>query len=267
MTRLDRFPKNQQGFTLPELITVMVITIIFTSMIMVFTFDYWRGSASLQNDLETYVGRLNAGDRLRNYLNSASGLMSQNSLPDAHPNNPDTSTGSNTYWIPIHAVPGSIPVGAAGTTTPVIYFRQPALDTSKNIIMNGSTPYENEYVLYLDGTKHAMLLRTIANSAAPGDAAVSSCPLSLATASCPADKTIAENLSSVDMRYFSRTGNLIDYTSITDPNSDPAGAYIGPDFTAVEVVEFNLHTFKKSTLHGGQDTSSQTIIRIALRNG
>ncbi len=255
---------GQKGFTLPELITVMVISTMFSALIMVFMFQYWSSSATLQNDLDTYVGRLTAGDRLRDNLNNASGLIMQNSLPDLHPNNPDTTNGTGNYWVPIHAIPQNIPVGASGTTTPVIYFRQPAVDSNKNFIMNGTTPYDNEYVLYLDGSLGELLLRTIANSAAAGNTATSSCPPSLASSSCPADKLIAQNINSIDTRYFSRTGNTIDYSSITDPLT---GAYIGPDFTAVEVVELNMHVFKKSTLHGGQDTSSQTIVRVALRNG
>jgi hypothetical protein len=258
---------DQRGFTLPELISVMVVTMIFTGLIMFFMFEYWRGSATLQNDLQSYVGRLNAGDKLRDYLNATSGLITQNSIPDSHTNNPDPSISGNSYWVPLHAVPGNFPVGTTGTTTPLIYFRQPVLDSSKNFIMNGTLPYENEYVLYLDGTRQQLLIRTLANGAASGNAAKTSCPPAAASATCPADKIIGENISSVDTRYFSRAGNTINYQSITDPNSSPPGAFIGPDFTAVEVVELNLHTFIKSTLHGGQDTSSQTIIRVALRNG
>lgn len=255
---------DSRGFTLPELISVMVVTLIFSGLIMFFLFQSWSGTASLQNNLTTFTGRLNASDRIREYLNETTGLITQNSLPDNNTNAADPSNSSGNFWLPIHAVPGSIPVGSNGTYTPVIYFTQPALNASKDYIMNGEEPYENEYILYLDGTNKTLMLRTIANSLAPDNARRTSCPPNIASISCPADRTIAENISSVDTRYFSRSGNLIDYQSIVDPLT---GEYIGPDFPAVEVVELTLHVFKKSTVHGGKDTINQTVIRVALRNG
>lgn len=257
---------NSDGFTIAELLSVMIVTLIFTGLITFFLFQSWRGTATLQNNLTTFAGRLNASDRLRDYLNETSGLINQNSIADPNPNNPDPAYAGG-YWIPIHAIPRTIPVGSNGTTTPVIYFEQPAVDEGKNYIMNDKQPYQNEFVLYLNGSTKKLMLRTLANTNAPNNAAVTSCPPAAVSASCPADKTIAENISAVDTLYFSKTGNTIDYTSITDPNSLPPGAFIGPDFTSVEVVELNLHVFKKSTIHGGADTSSQTVIRVALRNG
>ncbi len=253
---------RQRGFTIPELLSVMIITIIFSGLIMQFTFTYWRLSATLSNDLETFVGRLNAGDRLRDTMNETSGLIIQNSIADSNANNPDPTISSGEYWIPLHAVPQNVPVGSS-STTPLLYFRRPSIDTSKAIIMNGTQPYEDEFVFYLDGATKKLFVRTLANASATGNSRTTSCPPADATTSCPADKVIATNIESVDMQYFSRTGNLINYTSIVDPDT---GAYIGPDFPSVEVIEFNLHVFKKSTLHGGVDTKSQTVIRVALRN-
>jgi hypothetical protein len=65
------------------------------------------------------------------------------------------------------------------------------------------------------------------------------------------------------MRYFSRTGNTIDYTSIWDGTIN---SYIGPDFTAVEVVEFTLNLSKKPLFQTTSTTVNNTIVRIALRN-
>ena len=57
---------------------------------------------------------------------------------------------------------------------------------------------------------------------------------------------------------------MIDWTSITDPLT---GAYIGPDFPSVEVVELTINLGRKAVIKGAQDTSNQTIVRVALRNG
>lgn len=258
-----RTVRNEKGFTLLELSTVMVVSLLFSGLVMYFTFAYWRLGATLSANLETYVGRLTAGDRLRDAINASSGLIIQNSLADSHVGDPDPAYPGGNYWKPIHAIPGTINMGAAGTKTAVLYFKAPSIDTAKNMVMNGSQPYEDEFVLYMDGDSKQLRMRVLANSSAASNRNVTTCPSGSVTASCPIDKLIADNISSVALRYFSRSGNLMDYTSIVDPLT---GDYIGPDMPAVEVVELVLSTFKKATVNGGADTSSQTIIRIALRN-
>ena len=255
--------QRQAGFTLPELISVMAVSLLFSGLIMYFAFEYWRSSATINNNLETFVGRLNAGDRLREALNASSGLIIQNSIEDEHTGQADPNIPSGLYWTPLHAVPGNTPAGASGSITPLLYFKSPSRGASKTIILNGAQPYEDQYILYLDGTSKELRMRVLANENAPGNAARTTCPAGQVTATCPIDRLMAGNIASVDVRYFSRSGNLINYASITDPNT---GEYIGPDFPSVEVVEFGLNVYKKSTLHGGEDTTSRTIIRIALRN-
>lgn len=264
MSQLKAHQANRQrGFTLLELVSVMAVSALFSSLVIYFTFQYWRSTATLNNDLETFTGRLNAGDRLREALNASSGLINQNSLADSHTGDPDPAQSSGLYWSPIHAVPGNITVGVAGTIKPVLYFRSPSVNTSKDFVMNGTQPYEDEFVLYLDGDSQRLLMRVLANGNAANNRLKTTCPPSLATSTCPTDRVIGENLSSVDLRYFSKSGNLIDHTSIVDPGT---GEYIGPDYPAVEVLEMTLNVFKKSTLQGGADSTSQTIIRVALRN-
>lgn len=254
---------DQRGITLVELIVVMVMTLLFTGIITTFTIGYWRYGYLLEADLGTLTTRLNAGDVLREGIGMSTGLVTQNSITDPYTNNPDAAISSGLFWTPIHAVPGNKSVGTNGTTTPLVYYRRPSLDGSRAFIMNGTQPYEDEYILYLDGTTKSLMQRALANPSATGNRLVSSCPPAAATPSCPADKTIATDISSIDMRYFSRAGNLIDYTSIVDSTT---GEYIGPDFTAVEVVEFNLNLSKKPLLQTTKATQNSTIIRVALRN-
>jgi hypothetical protein len=247
---------RQAGFTLVELLSVLAATVMFSGLILYFAFNYWSSMATLESDMETYVSRLDAGDILRDAINSSSGLVVQNT------HRPDPTIMSGDFWEPIHAVPGVI-ANTAGTHTPVTYFRAPSIDTSKNIIMNGTQPYEDEFVLYMDGTTREMRLRTLANGSAPGNVKLTSCPDSVKSASCPGDKRVAANVESVEMRYFSRSGNPINYQSITDPVT---GEFIGPDFQVVEVIEYKLKLSKKSRLKGGTDTVNETVIRVALRS-
>ncbi len=255
--------RTDQGFTIAELIIAITVTMLFSGLIMGFVFNYWRGTASLQTSLNTYSERLNADDNLRTRLGTSSGLIIQNSLSDTHTLNADPLIASGLFWKPLHAIPGSVSVGGTGTTTPLVYYKAPSINTSKNVVMNGAQPYEDEFVLYLNGTTHQMLLRTLANPGATNNKAITSCPATLATSSCPADKVIVNDLDSVDVRYFSRSGNLIDWTSIWDPDIN---AYVGPDFPSVEAIEFNLHLSEDAILQGATKAVNQTVIRIAIRN-
>jgi hypothetical protein len=253
---------NEQGFTIVELISVLSVTGIFVGLIMFFTFSYWRYGFLMEADLDTFVTRLNAGDYLRESFGTSSGLIIQNSIPDSNVNNPDTTITPAHYWVPLHAIPGTKNIGSSGTTTPFLYFNRLSVDTSGNIIMNGIQPYEDQYVLYLNGTTKQLLIRSLANPNAPGNRLQTSCPPETATASCPADKVIASDLASVEVRYFSRTGNLIDYTSSVDSD----GNYNGPDFPTVDVLEVTLNITKKPIFQKTNATQNKTTVRIALRN-
>ena len=255
--------ENEQGFTLVELVVYMTLAVMFTLLVFSFMFDFWGSVATLQNDSETFVTREDAGDSLRDRLNTASHLVTQNGLPDANPMVGDPSDSTGKYWLTIHAIPRTTSMPASGAYAPIIYYEAPSVDSSKNFIMNGSQPYLDNFVLYLNGTTKQLLLRRIINSSASGDRYVSSCPASAVTSSCPSDTVIADNVIAVDTRYFSRSGNTIDYNSITDPTT---GLPIGPDFPSVEVVELTLHLGINSTVQSGQSTFNETIVRVALRN-
>lgn len=258
----DERRRLEAGFSLPELLTVMITTVMFSGLVMYFAFSFWSSTATLQADSETLVSRLTAGDVLRDAINESSGMIMQNSIGDANAHSPDPAVPGGEYWEPIHAVPGAI-ANTAGTYMPVVYFRKPAVTSAKAVILNGIIPYEDEYIIYMNGTTREMRMRTLANSFASGTRAVTTCPPALATSTCRADRLIAENIESVDMRYFSRAGIPVDYESVVDSIT---GEFIGPDFTSVEVVEFDLRISKKSKLKDGIDTSNQTVVRIALRS-
>jgi type II secretory pathway pseudopilin PulG len=254
---------GESGFTITELLIVIILTTIFTLIIMLFAFDLWRNSATQEANIDTLLTRFNASDTLREEIGSSSGLIIQNNITDSHTLVPDPSIPGNSYWLPIHAVPGNTAVGSANTYTPLIYFRRYSLNTAGQFIMNGTQPYEDEYVLYLDGSAKALKQRNLANPSASGDKLKTSCPPPYVSATCPADKVIASNITSVSTRYFSRTGNLINHNSITDPGT---GEFIGPDFTAVEVLEVTLNLSKQVSFSSTKATQNSVVIRIALRN-
>ncbi len=260
-----RIPLNQTGIGIVELVVVMTLTLAFSGMVISFALDYWGASTTLKNDSETFVTRQNLGDILRDRLNVASGLIMQNSIPDVHATVPDPGDVSGSHWLIQHAVPKTISLPSSGQYTPVVYYTAPSTNTSKAPIMNGSLLYYDEFVLYLNGSTRQLLLRNLINPATIGSNSLrTTCPKSAATTSCPEEKVVATDVTSVSTRYFSRSGNLIDWTAVIDPLT---GENIGPDFPSVEVVELTINLGRKAIIKGAQDTTNQTIVRVALRNG
>ena len=254
--------KSQDGgFTISELIIAIFLSGLILGLIMTFTFSYWSYGAAAEADLDSYVERLNTADILRDYFGASSGLISQNGISDAHPASIDTSINPQNYWTLIHAIPGTFLTPTSGAQ-PLLYFRRPSLTTANAYIMNGSIPYEDEFMIYIDGPSKQLRMRTLTNPSAAGNRQTTSCTGIYVSASCPADRTLIKNVSSVATRYFSKSGTTINYTSSTDVLT---GLYNGPDFPSVEVVELTIKITYKPVF-SKQTTSNETIIRIALRN-
>jgi len=150
---MQDFRYREDGFTVPELIVVMVLTLLFSSMVLSFAFDFWGGATQLQNSSDTFVDRQNVGDKIRDSINEASSLINQNSIADANTALPDASDASNTRWLLLHAIPVTTAMPTKGQSQPVFYFEAPAKDQLNHYIMRGVTPFQNEYVIYMDGSK------------------------------------------------------------------------------------------------------------------
>lgn len=253
---------KQYGYTIVELLVAISISGVLIGLVLAFTISYSRYAASLQVVSDSFVSRLNISDYFREKLGTSSGMITQNSISDTNTGNPDTTITPAYFWKMLHAIPGNISNGSSGTITPVFYFKRFSQNSTGAYIMNGVNPYEDEYVLYMDNTDKTLNVRYIANPSATGNKLKTTCPASIATSTCPADAKLIDNVQSVDVRYFSRSGNLIDWQSIYD---SVTATYIGPDFPTVEVVELKVNTTTKATFQSNQLNSS-TIIRVAIRN-
>ncbi len=252
--------KHQDGITIPELIIAIVLSGLVLALVMSFGFSYWSYGTAAEADQDSMVERLNVSDFLRDYLGSSSGLINQNGIPDANPESIDAATSPANYWTVIHAIPGTYNAPSSGAQ-PVVYFRRPSLNQSGAYIMNGTNPYEDEYMLFINGSKQ-LRVRTLANPNATGNKQLTTCGSAFVSTSCPADRLLIKNVASVTTRYFSKSGTVIDYTSSIDSGT---GAYNGPDFPAVEVIELTIKLTYKPVF-SKQTTSNSSVIRIALRN-
>ena len=134
-------------------------------------------TASSQNLLRTTVESLRFGD----------GVRQSNTISD-----PNAPSGG---W-------------STSDTNFVIIIASPALDSSHNYIIDPGTgsPYMNELVYYKSGS--SLLERTLANPGATGDTLKTSCPASLATSSCPADKDLADFVTSMTFTLYDQDAAL-----------------------------------------------------------
>ena len=261
--------KSQSGFTLPELIIVMILTMLFSGLLFQIAIGYARYNTVAQSDSIAFVERLNASDFLRENLGLSSGLIGQNSIDDVNANVPD---GSNTdHWQLLHAIKGTF--GNTSSVTPLLYFKKPALTTSGNMSYNGALPHEDEFILYHDGLSKELRVRSLANPDVVNNRLITSCPPAAATSSCPKDKVLINDIVSVALRYFSRSGNDISFNSIDEFGNIPCTAAgpaytgcAGADFPSAEVVELTVNLSKRPVGVSTNTTQSATVIRVALRN-
>jgi len=216
--------KLQAGFTIPELmISITLIGIIsigiFAAIIYYFA-NMTRNnifaemSVSSQNFLRTTVEELRYG----------AGVRQNNTITDSNE-----------------------PIGGWDTSNDsfVIIIAVPAKDSNQDYIINPSTnePYNNELVYFRQG--NTLYKRTLADPDATGNTLKTSCPASLASSSCPADRKLLENLNTIQFTLYDQ-----DDVEINDP-------------LLARSIEIDLNVRSDSF---GQPQSLDNSIRTTLRN-
>lgn len=267
---------RQDGFTLLEMMIVVIMTSILSVIIFAMGFQYIKQAANLSARTNFYADRLNVSDYLRQNVGLSTGLLNQNSLADSNVLVADPDDGTGTHWKSLHAIPGSF--GSSGAITPIVYFSQDALRSDGTPIMNGATAYQNEFIIYHDGPSSELRIRALANPLASDNTTRTTC--STTTATCHKDKVLLTGVQTVEMRYFSRSGDDIDFRSSCDPdifacasNTPPGCEQVAPytgcnglDFSQVEVAQFKLKVKKVIESDANRSIYNSTIIRVALRN-
>ncbi|HET8991750.1 MAG TPA: type II secretion system protein [Candidatus Saccharimonadales bacterium] len=179
---------NQSGFTLIELLIVMIIMGILSLSLANFIVTWLQASSLAQNRSTLLYTAENALDIMTQDIELSGYADLNNQYPDPY------APGGQYGW----------------TSGPqVLVLAKVAVDKYNNVIYSDSAKYitlkDNE-IYFLSGT--TMYRRTL-SSGNSSDVAVTTCPAADATPSCPADKVIATNVSSLNFSYYDANENIV----------------------------------------------------------
>jgi prepilin-type N-terminal cleavage/methylation domain-containing protein len=188
MSRVYRTRQDQRGFTLTEmLITITLVSLL--SLTMANFIANWLQASSLAQARTTLLS--NAQDALDNISNDIR-LSGSADLNNRWPD--DNAPGNQFGWQ------------SNGST---LVLARIATNSQKDVIFSDPAQYITEkdnVVYYLSGQK---LYRRIIASDDPDTAATTTCPPASATASCPADSKVAEDVTAYSVTYYDANDQVV----------------------------------------------------------
>ena len=199
---------RQSGFTLFELLLAISISSVLVLAVSNFATSGLSGSNQDYNKTLVLTNAKEAVNIVARQIRAAKSVQATNSLPDIHAPGAPADLYS---WS-----------GTSGNNATLI-LAVPSRDTDGNIIyIDGlhTAVYTDDVIFYLDSSTRKLFRRRIANPSAPGNAAVTTCPPSVATPSCPADANVVDDVASLSTAYLSSNN-----TSVTIPSGTEAVQY------------------------------------------
>ena len=180
---------DQKGLTLVELIVVMVVMSILALMLSNFIATWLQSETNTQKRSDLLANAQNALDTVTEDIRMSGSVDQNNRWPDAN------GPGGNQFgWT---------------SGTQVLVLAKAAVTSHNDIIFSDAAHYitqKDNAIYYLSGTT---LYRRILESTDSTDAAITTCPPASATASCPADKTIATGVSNFAVSYYDANNAVV----------------------------------------------------------
>jgi prepilin-type N-terminal cleavage/methylation domain-containing protein len=208
---------NPNGFTLIELLIVIILIAILSLAISNFIADWLQTATVSQAESNLLSNAQLALTKVTTDIELSGSVDTTNRWPD--PNGP----GGNPYgWT---------------SSSSVLILAKVAINSSGQPIFTDNSDYvtlKDDEVYFLSGT--TLYRRTLA-SGEDGDIAVTTCPASDATASCPPDNVVATGVSNWSVSYYDQNGDSVSpgnarsvQVSIT-LSSDAGGQPISESYT------------------------------------
>jgi type II secretory pathway pseudopilin PulG len=177
---------NNDGFTITELAISITVAGFLAAILFITTFYYYANVLQSETTSELALESQTILAQLTEDIRLADAIAGTNAIADAN-----------------------APVGGWVTSDPsnIIIIENPAVDSSRNIIYNVNTgyPYRNELIYFTGGSN--MYKRVLANAAATGNTAVTSCPAAQSSSSCPPDRLFSANISNLKFTFYDASDN------------------------------------------------------------
>lgn len=196
--------KHQAGFTLFELLLAISVSSVLIIAMGNFVSVSISGGNEDYNRTLVLTNAKEAVGIVARQIKAAKSVESANSLPDA---NAPGAPGNLYSWS-----------GAAGNGATLI-LAVPSRNASGDIIyIDGlhASLYTDNIIFYLDATTHRLYRRRIANTSAPGNSALTTCPPKIASTGCPADADVVDDVANLVTTYLDSNNNSVSLPSGTE---------------------------------------------------
>jgi prepilin-type N-terminal cleavage/methylation domain-containing protein len=184
MKRRESFKDSEsqeRGFTIVELILATAISGILATVMFTICVYYYGSTLQAQTTAQMALESQLILTQLVEDIRLSDGIALTNSIADVN-----------------------APAGGWVTNDPsnIIIVKSPATDAARDIIYDSSTnfPYRNEFIYFTTGA--TMYRRTLKNTDATGNTAITTCPPAIASSSCPSDKEFSKNMNNLTFTFY-----------------------------------------------------------------
>jgi Tfp pilus assembly protein PilV len=174
--------RDQRGLSLVELTVTLVVMMVVATGVMVFMVDGLRNYSSASAKENMLSQAQTAMDKITTDVMSAATADANNRIDDAYP----PTAGSPNSWASDSDT--LILATAAQDSSGTILYADPANYVS----------YKNNVIYYLN---NGSLYRRMLATSVTGNKAKTTCPPASATASCPGDTRVLDNVISLTFGY------------------------------------------------------------------
>jgi prepilin-type N-terminal cleavage/methylation domain-containing protein len=179
---------NQRGFTLVEMLITITLVSVLSLIMADFIANWIKVSDIAQARANLLTNAQNTLDTVTNDIKLSGSADQPNRWPDAN------APGNQFGW---QSNSGTLVLARIATTS------------QKDVIFSDPAQYitEKDNVVYYVSNKK--MYRRIIAADDPNTAAVTTCPPASATASCPADSKIGEDITAFSVSYYDANDQIV----------------------------------------------------------